>query len=319
MEMIVTALLAAAVAVLVFIALTRLRGGAEFEEQGAQVRTLLQELERGRAEQLGGLKTEIQHVHTATRDLRDALVSTKARGQWGERMAEDVLRLAGLIENVNYRKQKATSSGSVPDFTFFLRPGLCLHMDVKFPLDNYRRYVETDDEQHRRVFLRDVRARVRELASRDYVDPAGGTVDCVLMFIPNEQLYGFIQEQDPDLLDDALRQKVVCCSPLTLFAVLAVVRHATERFQVERTSDEILALLGVFADQWGRFTQQLDGLGALLDRAQKAYDALVTTRRRALERPLDKLDDLRRTRASQPDCVDSLVYQASESTHYGFG
>ena len=31
-----------------------------------------------------------------TQSLREALSSTKARGQWGERMAEDVLRLAGL-------------------------------------------------------------------------------------------------------------------------------------------------------------------------------------------------------------------------------
>lgn len=317
MDTVLVGLLAATAGVLVAAALLRRRDSGAPEAIGAQLTLmqsqldralgLVQELERGRAEQLGALSTEIRHVHQqgvelagATRDLREALVSTKARGQWGERMAEDVLRLAGLIENVNYRKQKATGSGSVPDFTFALRPGVCLHMDVKFPLDNYRRYLETEQEQHRRAFLRDVRARVRELAGRDYVDPAGGTVDCVLMFIPNEQLYAFVQEQDPGLLDDALRQKVVCCSPLTLFAVLAVVRHATERFHVERTSDEILALLGTFTDQWERFTHQLDGLGAHLDRAQKAYDALLTTRRRALERPLGKLDDLRRTRGSAP-------------------
>jgi DNA recombination protein RmuC len=264
---------------------------------------LIGELERGRAEQLGMLSAELRHVHRqgaeladATRDLREALVSTKARGQWGERMAEDVLRLAGLIENVNYRKQKATHSGSVPDFTFLLRANLCLHMDVKFPFDNYVRFLNTGDERCRDAFLRDVRARVRELAGRDYVNPAGGTVDFALMFIPNDQLLTFIQEQDPGLIDDALRQKVVCCSPLSLFPVLQVVRQAAEGLQLEHNIAEIHALLGAFAHQWDQFTKQLAGLGTHLERAQRAYEDLVTTRRRTLERPLEQLSTLRGAR-----------------------
>jgi DNA recombination protein RmuC len=261
---------------------------------------LVQELERGRAEQLGMLSAELRHVHRqgaeladATRDLREALVSTKTRGQWGERMAEDVLRLAGLIENVNYRRQKATRSGSVPDFTFLLGPGLCLHMDVKFPLNGYLRYASSGDERHTATFLRDVRARVRELAGRDYVDPEAGTVDFVLMFIPNDQLLTFIHEHDPSLLDDALRQKVVCCSPLSLFPVLQIVRQAAEGLRLDQRVAEILALLGGFSAQWAQFTRQLEGLGAHLERAQKAFDELVTTRRRTLERPLDRLNALR--------------------------
>jgi DNA recombination protein RmuC len=313
MDSMLTALLAAAAGALVVVVVLRRQdtGAPEaMREQLTQMQAqlsralgLVQELERGRAEQLGMLSAEIRHVHRqgveladATRDLREALVSTKARGQWGERMAEDVLRLAGLIENVNYRKQKATRSGTVPDFTFLLRADLCLHMDVKFPFDNYVRYTNSGDERDREAFLRDVRARIRELASRDYVDAAGGTVDFVLMFIPNDQLLTFIQEQDPGLLDHALRQKVVCCSPLSLFPVLQVVRQAAEGLQLERNVAEILSLLSAFGAQWAQFTSALEGLGTHLERAQKAYDHLITTRRRTLERPLDKLASLRSAR-----------------------
>jgi len=52
-------------------------------------------------------------------------------------MAEDVLQLAGFVENVNYVKQKTLAAGSRPDFTFLLPRKLTLNMDVKFPLDNY--------------------------------------------------------------------------------------------------------------------------------------------------------------------------------------
>src|SRR5204862_167993 len=107
----------------------------------------------------------------------------------------------------------------------------------------------------RAAFLRDVRARVRELHGRGYVDPAGGTLDYVLLFLPNESIYSFVHEHDPALLDDALRAKVVLCSPLTLYAVLAVVRQASEAAALERTSGEVLAALGSFTSEWGRFCE----------------------------------------------------------------
>jgi DNA recombination protein RmuC len=213
-------------------------------------------------------------------------------------MAEDVLQLAGFVENVNYRKQKALEgSRGIPDYTFMLPNDLLLHMDVKFPLQNYLRYCEAqsdlDRKRYRDDFLKDVRARVRELSSREYTDAAGGTVDFVLLFIPNEQLYAFMHEQDHALLDDALRQQVVFCSPLTLFVVLALIRQMVENFRLARTSDEILALLGEFTDQWAKFKAQMGKVGARIDSAQREYEALVGTRTRVLERPMLKINELR--------------------------
>jgi DNA recombination protein RmuC len=262
-------------------------------------------LESDRERKFGELSEQLSLQHEGvtsllqtTQSLREALSSTKARGRWGERMAEDVLQLAGFVENVNYRKQKAIDGGrGIPDYTFLLPNDLLLHMDVKFPLDNYVRFCEAtsdlDRKRHRDDFLKDVRARVRELSGRDYPDAAGGTVDFVLLFIPNEQLYAFIHEQDGSILDDAVRQRVVFCSPLTLFVVLALIRQMVENFRLARTSDEILALLGQFSDQWSKFKDQMAKVGARIEAAGKEYEALVGTRKRALEKPLLKIDDLR--------------------------
>lgn len=108
-----------------------------------QVTTLVRQLETSRAQQLGTLAEQLAETGRQTRalsettqDLRQALSSSQARGQWGERMAEDVLQLAGFLEGVNYCKQRRLDSGGIPDFTFLLPRGLELHMDVKFPLDN---------------------------------------------------------------------------------------------------------------------------------------------------------------------------------------
>jgi DNA recombination protein RmuC len=169
-------------------------------------------------------------------------------------------------------------------------------MDVKFPIDNYLRYLDatTDEERdrYRAQFLRDVRARVKELSGRAYIDPHG-TIDEVLLFIPNEAVYGFVHSQDRDLLDMALAQKVVLCSPCTLFSVLAVVRQAVEQTQLQRTSDDILRCLADFEDQWRRFADAFDKVGKHLETVQRSWDDLSGTRRRMLDRQLDRIDDLR--------------------------
>jgi len=294
--------------------------GAMAGELG-KIDELVRTLESERSAKLGELNgvLEVQRSHIAeltatTQGLREALSSTKVRGQWGERMAEDVLRLAGFLEGVNYLKQRAIATG-IPDFTFLLPDALSLHMDVKFPLDNYLRYLESEGEiDQRRTrddFLRDVKNHVKALAGREYIDPAGSTVDCVLLFIPNEAVFSFIQEEDPALIDDALRRKLVFCSPLTLFAVLAVVRQAVDNFRVERTSSEILARLGMFSKQWNMFTEKMDKLGRSMDTARKDYEDLTSTRRRQLERELDKIDDLRR--AGTLDAVDDDPHLALEA------
>ena len=142
-------------------------------------------------------------------------------------------------------------------------------------------------------FLRDVRDRVKELTGRGYLDATDETVDCLLMFIPNEQVYAFVHEHDRAILDDAMRNKIVVCSPLTLYAVLAVVRQAVDNFQLERTSSEILALLGEFSRQWEKYAAQLDKVQQRFEQVSKEYSSLMTTRHRALQRPLDKIEHLR--------------------------
>jgi len=290
-----------------------------------KVSVLMKDLEKDRVEKFGELAAQLKTTteHTAalvqtTATLREALSSTKARGQWGERMAEDVLRLAGFIENVNYVKQKAiVGSGSRPDFTFLLPRKLTLNMDVKFPLDNYLKFLDAKSEperaKNRTDFLRDVKARVKEVTTRDYINPEQNTVDSVLLFIPNEQIYAFIHEQDSTILDDGIRQGVVFCSPLTLFAVLAVIRKAVDNFSLEQTSNEILSLLGDFKKQWGEFLGKLELVGKRIGDAQKEYEALTTTRRRQLEKPLNRIEDLR-TQRNLPIAAD---YETTTSGRRG--
>jgi DNA recombination protein RmuC len=279
------------------------------------VEDLVTGFEKDREKKYGELANQLKttaeqtgKLQETTSQLSEALVSTKARGQWGERMAEDVLRLAGFVEGINYKRQKALeASGTRPDYTFLLPQDLIVNMDVKFPLDNYLRYLETngesDREKYKIQFLRDVRGRIKEVTTRDYINPEENTVDYVIVFIPNEQVYAFINEHDNSVLDDALKHKVILCSPITLYAVLAVIRQAVDNFSLEKTAAHMLSLFGAFNKQWIAFTKSLEKMGKRIDEAQKEFNFLTSTRRNQLERPLRQIEDLRKQKGILPDVL----------------
>jgi DNA recombination protein RmuC len=269
-----------------------------------EVGITLQTLDKDRREAQGALLQRLDtttrataELQTTTSKLREALANPQRRGQWGERMAEDVLRLAGFEAGVNYHKQVPSTTGSRPDFTFPLPQGRCVNMDVKFPLANYLKCLDGVDgparDQATAAFLRDVRLRIKEVTTREYIDAESHTVDYVLVFIPNEQVYAFIHEHDHDLLDYALSQKVVLCSPLTLYAFLVVIRQAAENLRIEQASREILVLLGTFQQEWDRYTAQFDKLGKYLDQAVEHFRTLTTTRQQKLDHQLDRIAALR--------------------------
>jgi DNA recombination protein RmuC len=101
-----------------------------------------------------------------------------------------------------------------------------------------------------------------------------------------------------------MRNRIVVCSPLTLYAVLAVVRQAVDNFRLEKTSNEILTQLQVFSQQWQKYVEQLDRVQQRFDGVAKEYTHLMGTRHRALQRPLDRIDALRH---DEPALTDSDI------------
>ncbi len=250
------------------------------------------------SQRLGEAAKQVGELRQTTEQLRSALAHPQQRGQWGERMADDILQMAGMIEGINYTKQQTSvQTGRRPDFTFSLPNSVRLNMDVKFPLDNYLRHLSAEAEDVReaasRSFVSDVRTQVRAIATKDYIDPADGTADFALMFIPNEQMFSFIQHLDATLLSEAGKRRVILVGPLSLLAVLSIARQAAEAANLSRQTDQALDLIGQFSKQWGRFKEELAKLGGRLEAATKQYQSLNTTRTNTLERPLAKLEALR--------------------------
>ena len=243
-------------------------------------------------------KDETQRLRSTTETLQTLLASSQKRGQWGERLVEDILAYVGLQKNINYTKQETMGEGQRPDYTFKLPKNLEINMDVKFPLAHYENYLQTNDiqtqEMEKKAFLQDVRKHLNEISKRGYIDTAKGTVDYAMMFIPNESIYGFINQEDPDLIGEALSKKIMLCSPITLYAVLSLLNQATSNFMMEQRASEIMNEVVKFQQQWEKFSDVMTKTEKNLDVAVRQFQELISTRSRALERPVNKIIELQK-------------------------
>jgi len=295
------------------------------EEQLDKYQKLVHDFEKDRAEKYGNIEAQLKNATQSTAELQkttnrlnDILGNVKLRGQWGERMAEDIIRNSGLIEGVNYKKQKALGSTNTrPDYTFLLPDKHKINMDVKFPLDNYLNMVNSvspsEKEQYQKEFVRNVKDRIKEIQNRDYINPAENTLDFVLLFIPNEQVYGLIQEKIPGLMDDALKQKVVLCSPFTLYAMLTVIRQAFENFRFEKDMKKIIQLIEQFAKVFEKFKGRFDNIGKALEKLESEYSDVKTKSFKQLDTKIRQIDDHKKGKNIAADSPSKLIDVSHET------
>ncbi len=291
-------------------------------------RGLMREFEQDRAKKYGNIETELQKTSQMTSKLQETtnrlsnvLGNVKLRGQWGERMAEDIIKSCGLLEGVNYKKQTKLESGPTkPDYIFLLPDHHSVNMDVKFPLDNYLNMVNTEDagqrDQFKKEFLRNTSERIKEIAKRAYINTNEGTLDFVMLFIPNEQVFGFIQENMPGLIDEALKQKVVLCSPFTLYAMLCVIRQAYENFRYEKATTEIVKMIDLFSRSYDVFKRRFEDIGISIEKIEKQYSDVKNTSFKELDTKIRRIDDYKKgnmvSSNENPDVIEIRPRQLAD-------
>ena len=285
-----------------------------------EIDTALGDLRESSSRQFGTVEQAVTALSKRTDNLNEILSSSQARGQWGERLAEDMLRAAGFVEGINYRKQGTIDGGGRPDYRFDMPPDRVLFMDVKFPLDKYAEYVAAQNDIQRASakadFVRAVKGHVDALARRDYIDKsAENSIDYVLMFVPNESISGFVHEADPNLIDYALSKKVVLCSPLTLYAFLVVIRQASDSFHTEKTSVEIMQYINLFFKQWESYVQAVEKVRKSFATLTDDLESIDTngTRFKMLNAQIKKIERLR-TKQGIPELPGSAADDAVDDS-----
>jgi DNA recombination protein RmuC len=286
------------------------------DDQITKLQGELNTLRENNSQQFGNVDNAVGKLALEAQALNRVLSSAQGRGSWGERMLEDILSESGFKRGLNYERQEVLGGGGRPDYSFYLPPNRVLYLDSKFPLDNYLKYHEAVDDVtrgiHRDSFIKNVEQRVKELEKRDYAGQSERqALDYVLLFIPNESILGFIQQESPSLIDDAIRRRVVLCSPLTLYAFLAVVRQATDSFHMEQNANEVLSILNAFGKSWRHYSKHIDTMGKAFEKIGEEFKKIAKGSRtyKALEKNIVQVEELVRERNIQSDSVSLEEFQ----------
>ncbi len=269
-------------------------------------------------EKTGEIKSSITGVDQQTRNLISVLNNNQSRGQWAEFQVEDLLEIMEYKEGLHYQTQKRMSSGTIPDFTFYLPENKTINMDSKFPLTNYMEIAklnrdledETLDELARKEITESIRSKNKEFldkaiktkiddtSSREgYISAEEGTVDFVFMYIPLENLYHFLLTSEiganrTPVIQYAFSKKVILVSPQTLMAYLETIRHSMKLFSLQTDTKNILATHEKIKVEIRKFIESFDDVTKRLDQTVKSFEALKTTRVNKLEKSFEELDSV---------------------------
>jgi DNA recombination protein RmuC len=159
-------------------------------------------------------------------------------------------------------------------------------VDVKTPLDAYLEAVEaqTDEqrEQASRRHAAQVEARVRALSSKAYWAQFQTSPDFAVLFLPGDQFLSAALAQNPDLLDNAMRQNVIIATPSTLIALLKAVAYGWRQADVARNAVAIRDLGQELHKRLGAFVGHLGKLGKNLTGSVDAYNSAIGSLERSV-------------------------------------
>jgi DNA recombination protein RmuC len=239
------------------------------------------------------ISTQLAEVQQSGRDLsqsaqtlQNVLGGAKTRGSLGEVALERLLEDA-LPQSAYETQFRFVSTGAIVDAIVHLGERL-LSIDSKFPLEAYRRLVETGSDA-RREFCTAVRKHADSIAEK-YILPDEQTFDYALMFVPSEGVYyELLMSEDAKYgqLDGYCRSKhVFPVSPNTFYACLSAIASSLQGQKIAENARHLMASLEGLKKQFESFGDVYDKLGNHLRHAQQSYedaDSKLSRARNSLE------------------------------------
>lgn len=238
-----------------------------------------------------------KELKISTQQLASVLSNNQARGEWGERIIEDLLISNGLQEGVHYLKQAKQSGGSLkPDITLLLPDKRNVPVDVKFPYQEIQKMslAETKSAKaiHLKQFAKDVKVKINKVSQ--YISPEQNTLDYAILFVPNEMIFSFINQRFPDLVDLAISKRVLIVSPFTFLIVARTIMESYRNFMIGDKLKEVVKYIDEFADEWIKFKESFEKFGRSLAAMQLDYEKITTTRAKQMDRKIAKIEGVRK-------------------------
>ncbi|HZF26504.1 MAG TPA: DNA recombination protein RmuC [Steroidobacteraceae bacterium] len=251
----------------------------------AQITTI----EKDRHEAFGAIRQYLESVNQSqsllqreTRNLVNALRRPEVRGQWGEMSLRRLIELAGMTPHCDFTEQVHTASeeGALrPDLVIHMPDGRDLVVDVKTPLGAYLEAVDAPSDEARASALKRhgqlMAERVRALAAKSYWAQFEKSPDFVILFVPGDQFLAAALNENPGLLDDAIRQSVILATPTSFIAMLKAIAYGWRQLSLAQNAETIRDLGEELYRRLSVFGAHLGKVGKSLDTSVEAYNSAI--------------------------------------------
>lgn len=259
----------------------------------------------------GDIKRQIEEHQKATKDLETSatklarvMSNNQVRGEWGEKILEDILISSGLEKGVHYKTQEVMDSGVRPDVIILLPEKRTISIDAKFPLAAILKMTDAEDKTHltnlKKQFETDVRTKLRDITKREYINSEEGTLDFAIMFVPNEVVFTYINKEFPALVEEAFAKKIIIASPFSIYAIARTIMQGYRNFYYEQNLKDVIKHIAVFKDNFTKFTGEFEKLGRSFDTAYKDYQQISETRVKQLGRSFKNIEESEKSKDNKP-------------------
>lgn len=214
--------------------------------------------------------------------------NTKTQGDWGEMILERILENSGLTKGREYFIQETLrddsnrtvqgENGSLmrPDVMIVYPDDRKVIIDSKVSLTAYINYCNATTDSERAIALKahlqSVRKHIEELSQKNYCAWTGGSLDFVMMFIPNEASYVLAMQTEAGLWSEAYRKRVLLLSPANLIVSLKLTADLWSREYQNRNALEIADRGAKLYDKCIAFLESFMAIGDHIRKTQETYD-----------------------------------------------
>jgi DNA recombination protein RmuC len=247
--------------------------------ESKDIETVIQDswIKLGLDKKIGALESYIEDIRENYRSFEQMLRVPTERASFGEIGLEMMLR--DQLPPDMYGVRERILDGKIPDAFIKSTVGL-ICIDSKFPLDNYRKMLDSvnphEKEDFKRQFLRDIQGHLNKI-SLDYVCPEKGTSEFAFAYIPSESIYYFLVNEAFEMLRDFTKKGVQVVSPLTFAHKLELIKAGVHAKKLSEDADKV-------RDNLYRLSQKFSDI-------DKAWLIFYKTHFKNLENKAEELDE----------------------------
>ena len=291
--------------------------GKNLDELDKQIRQIEQKREgayQTLINQVTQMGTSYQELQKTTINLTQALKSTTVRGRWGEVQLRRIAELAGMVSYVDFNEQVAVEEGR-PDMIIHLPKEGLIPVDSKAPMNAYLEAQEITDEDSRRKKLdehaKSMRNHMKALSQKAYWSQFTRAPEFVVMVVPYDPGLTAAFERDGTLLEDALQNKVLIVSPVSLLALLKVVAYGWMQLQLAENAQKIAEQGKELYSRFVTFAGHLSEMGKRLNSTVHSYNKAVGSLESRILPSVQRLKEMGAGSGEVPE-IDQIESQSRE-------